>query len=188
VVRLSSSIHLYHLRSVTYGLSSLSSLRYPPPSCFTLCTPYSLPYSEFPFCSLSARRRAAPRRAVRTRTKLHPLSLLLVLLLRITGVYRQRAARLPNPIPPTHPAGSNLRRGLALSFRLTCQFLSLHPSAAQAAEPPSISFSLRTTVVNAGALVPLMHPSPRVTAPYGHRYSRFRRNPARRIAKKRAMT
>jgi len=67
-----------HLRPLFSLVSSL-----PCPSYSTPCTLYSLPYSEFPFCSLSA---------VRTPTKLHPLPLLLVLLLRITGIYRQRAA------------------------------------------------------------------------------------------------
>lgn len=113
------AVHLYHHRSVTYGLSSLSSLRCSPPVLlYYVCTSNSLPYSEFPFCSLSA---------VRTPTKLHPLPLLLVLLLRITGIYRQRAARLPNPIPPTHPAGSNLHAVLLLLSVLLANF-SLFPS------------------------------------------------------------
>lgn len=177
---MSSSIHLYHLRSVTYGLSSLSSLRYPPPSCFTPCTPYSLPYSEFPFCSLSA----APFGHEPNSTPC-PFFLSYSFASPASTANEPRACQIQSHLLILR--GSNLRTVLLFLSVLLANF-SLYPSVAQAAEPPSISFSLRTTVVNAGALVPLMHPSPRVTAPYGHRYSRFRRNPARRIAKKRAMT
>lgn len=43
------AVHLYHHRSVTYGLSSLSSLRCSPPSCSTTCAlPIVYPTPSFP--------------------------------------------------------------------------------------------------------------------------------------------
>lgn len=164
----------YHLRPL---FSSLSSLRYSPPSYSTPCTPYSLPYSEFPFCSLSA----APFGHQPNSTPC-PFFLSYSFASRASTANEPRACQIQSHL-------------LILRDLISARSCSFFPSyspislfSLQAAEPSSISFSLPTTVVNAGALVPLMHPSPRVTAPCGHRYSRFRRNCAQRITKKRAVT
>lgn len=99
-------IHLYHHRSVTYGFSSLlfSSLHsalYSSPLSILPILPrvlsYDLSYSGFPFrCPLPP-----PHYSDINQTPPSALSLL-ILLLRITTIYHQRTARLPNPIPPTH--------------------------------------------------------------------------------------
>jgi len=114
------AVHLYHHRSVTYGLSSLSSLRYPARP--TLLHVLSIVYPTLSFPSV-----ASLPFGHQPNSTLCPFFLSYSFASLASTANEPRVCQIQSHLP-THPAGSNLRAVLLFLSVLLANF-SLFPSA-----------------------------------------------------------
>lgn len=145
------------VQSLTVSLLSLLSSLLHVPSYSILCTLLcALPYSEVSLLHNPS--------TIRTSTKLHPLRSLFVL----SYSFASPASTTNEPRAPAKSNPTYLSWDL-ISARVS--LLSVLPALLPLASLRrsiyivTVDFFRRTTAVNAGASVPLMHPSPRVTTP-----------------------